>query len=119
MKTQRLKKTIRKRKKQVGGRGPALAAPTSGNFIRAWREYSGYATQQSLSKVCGISRPVLCRLEAGMMCYREDLLIQLGLALDCSPHELLWIDPAKMGSMRAIYNQRFDALEKRFANSKK
>lgn len=116
MTSARLTKVIKSRKRK--GRGTALPVASS-NFLRAWREMSGFTTQQTLAKASGVSRSVISRLEAGQLCYREDQLISLAIALDAHPAELLSVDPTNLGGSFALYQKRLRTLEDRFNNKRK
>lgn len=75
------------------------AAPKAhpGHYIRQWRERRK-ETQESLAEKVGLTHGAIHQLETGATGYRQKTLEAIAVALDCTPSELLEIDPTSMSS---------------------
>lgn len=76
-----------------------------GHHIRAWRQHRGLTLQrleERLEREPGeplISRVSLGRIERGEQPYSQPVLEALAEALQCTPAELLTVDPTKEGEV--------------------
>lgn len=66
-----------------------------GHYIRQWRERRK-ETQESLAEKVGLTHGAIHQLETGATSYRQKTLEAIASALECSPSELLDIDPTSM-----------------------
>lgn len=76
---------------------------SSDNFIRAWRIYRGYDTQEALCLHLSINSSVLSRLESGALQYRQWHLKLLSNFLNVSPRDLIGTDPFDGGDVFSLY----------------
>jgi transcriptional regulator with XRE-family HTH domain len=72
---------------------PAAHEPT---MLKQWRRHRGLS-QEALGEMVGMKHTTIGRLEKGQTAYIQDTIEKLAHALDCSPMELLFIDPEKPG----------------------
>ena len=68
---------------------PKQRRPT---FIRQWRIHRGW-TQEALAPRIGVSYATLGRVETGKLPYSQDHLENLAREFECSPADLLTINP--------------------------
>lgn len=61
-------------------------------FLAEWRKHRGLS-QQALADAMGTSKGYISELERGVRRYNQDLLESAAKALDCSPGDLLSVDP--------------------------
>jgi transcriptional regulator with XRE-family HTH domain len=76
-----------------------------GNFVRHWRLFRGYATQDVLAEKSGVTRVTISRLESGALPYRQSVLEKLAAALDCTPGDLIERDPQSTITIVQIYSR--------------
>lgn len=62
------------------------------HYIREWRIFRGM-TQKDVADKMKFTNGALSQLETGRTAYRQDMLEALAKALECSPGDLLNIDP--------------------------
>lgn len=81
-------------------------AATSNN-IRNWRLFRDFKSQTELWKACmphgSITRPVLSKLESGLADYRQVHLETLAKVLNCSPGDLIDVNPFQFGTVFDMY----------------
>ncbi|WP_051228392.1 helix-turn-helix domain-containing protein [Pleomorphomonas oryzae] len=63
-----------------------------GHYIKQWRERRG-KTQEQLAAAIGMSQGWIAQLESGTIAYSQKRLEELGVILDCSPADLISLDP--------------------------
>ncbi len=73
------------------------------HFIREWRKFRGLS-QESLAERAGMTPNNLSQLENHKQRFSADGLERLAAALDCSPAELLSVDPSKDDGIWSIWN---------------
>jgi|SRR5215469_3377809 len=98
-KVTRLKAVKRKRRMNV-----IRSAASTKNNIRNWRLFRKIRTHGELSARTfrlrgreGILRPTISRLETGKLDYRQSQLETLAIVLECSPAELISVNPFHWG----------------------
>lgn len=72
-------------------------------FFAAWRKHRGL-TQAEASEATGIPQGYLSALERGERRYNEDHLLALSTAYECSPADLLGVDPRSDEDSAEIVN---------------
>lgn len=80
---------------ETDGRAALMAAPKAEhvrNFVREWRFFRDM-TQQTLAAKMGISHVAISMLENGRTGYTQGILEKLAEALECSPADLIAVDP--------------------------
>jgi transcriptional regulator with XRE-family HTH domain len=68
------------------------------HYIREWRKYRGL-TQERLAERTPFTNGAISQLETGRTKYTQDMLEALAVALDCSPGDLLNVNPLKEGEV--------------------
>lgn len=76
---------------KTSARKPRRGMPT---FLGQWRDYRGL-TQVELAEKAGISHSAISQYESGSTWFGADTLIGLARALDCTPAEILGVDPSR------------------------
>ena len=93
---------------------------SSDNFIRAWRLYRNFETQEDLAnetkkhdpKGEGLARNVICRLETSAYRWNMDHIKILAETLGCAPRDLIGTNPFDAGDIFMIYNKASKAQRK-------
>ena len=68
------------------------------HYVREWRKFRGL-TQERLAERTPFSHGAISQLETGRTAYTQDMLEALAHALDCSPGDLLNVNPYKAGEV--------------------
>lgn len=68
------------------------------HFLREWREYRQLTQEQAIGRL-NWSQSKISRLESGLTPYNQDDLEAAGEAYDCTPWELLSVNPLKAGDV--------------------
>jgi transcriptional regulator with XRE-family HTH domain len=87
-------------------------------YFREWRKHRDL-TQEQLADRIGVSSPTISQLERGIQGFRNETLEALADALNCTPADLLGVNPKKEGKVVDIMallrekseEERADALE--------
>lgn len=81
------------------------------HYVREWRKFRGL-TQERLAERTPYSHGAISQLETGRVKYTQDMLEALALAMNCSPGDLLNVNPLKQGEvvdlMRLINDKNRD-----------
>lgn len=68
------------------------------HYVREWRKYRGL-TQERLAERTPFTHGAISQLETGRTSYTQEMLEALAVALDCSPGDLLNVNPLKEGEV--------------------
>lgn len=68
------------------------------HYIKQWRKHRGL-TLQRLAERTPFSTGAVQQVESGRTQYTQQMLEALAFALDCSPADLLSVDPTKEGDV--------------------
>jgi len=63
-----------------------------GHYVKQWRERRG-KTQEQLAADMGRSQGWIAQLESGIIAYSQKRLEELGKILNCTPADLISLDP--------------------------
>lgn len=78
------------------------------HYIKEWRKFR-HLTQERLAERTPFTHGAISQLETGRTKYTQDMLEALAAAMDCSPGDLLNVNPFKQGEvvdlMRLINDQ--------------
>lgn len=87
-----------------------LAVPT---FLKQWREFRDL-TQEQLAERVGLSTPSVSQLENGNQGFTDKSLAAYAKALDCSPVDLLAVDPNRTDSLWPLLQlaERLDGADR-------
>lgn len=68
------------------------------HYVREWRKYRGL-TQERLAERTPFTFGAISQLETGRTKYTQDMLEALAVALNCTPGDLLNVNPLKEGEV--------------------
>lgn len=68
------------------------------HYFAEWREYRGLTQERAIERL-GWSQSKISRIESGKTPYNEDDLAAAAIAYDCSPIDLLSVNPLKEGEL--------------------
>ncbi len=75
-------------------------------MVKQWRLFR-QLSQEELAARVGMKHSTIGRLERGQISYTQDTIEKLSDALDCSPSELLFVDPFNPGEfLRAMLQKQ-------------
>jgi len=81
------------------------------HYIKEWRKFRGL-TQERLAERTPFTNGAISQVETGRTSYTQEMLEALAVALDCSPGDLLNVNPFKEGDvvdlMRLINDKNRD-----------
>ena len=84
-------KTVEKPKVRKPARTKRHGSPQ--HYLREWRKFRGFETQQALSEASGVRRPTITDLENGCVQYTQGVIEKLAAALTCTPADILSVTP--------------------------
>lgn len=95
---------VKQTRRKNGPQNPRYT-PKFPNFIAAWRIHRGFPKISDLARDprAAVTRISLGRLEAGKQGYRQEVLENLAIVLECTPGDLLSVDPVTKGVIFEIY----------------
>jgi transcriptional regulator with XRE-family HTH domain len=76
--------------------------PRNNYFFREWRLHRGL-TQEELGALVGITTSSVSQIENGKHGFTDSTLEAFADALDCSPGDILMIDPRNADSTKALW----------------
>lgn len=82
--------------------------PAVATHLAKWREHRNL-TQDQLAAKAGMSKGNISRLEGNLQNFTANTLISLARALNCTPNDILFIDPSKQADTRARWYSFEDA----------
>lgn len=86
---------------------PRFKPPRRRIFLKEWRKYRGM-TQEALAEAAGMSVSNVSQLEQGRQGYSDEGLEALAEALNCSPGQILMVDPTRDGAIWSIWETAND-----------
>lgn len=72
------------------------------HFIKQWRQHRGL-TQEQLASRTEFTPGTISQLETGRIAYTQGTLEQIADALQCSPGDLLNVDPTRENAIWSIW----------------
>ena len=78
--------------------------PRQPTYIRAWREARGMSVERLAASI-GSTNATVSRVERALVPYGQDLVEKIAEALDVSPSELLFTDPARGPSIQRLLDR--------------
>lgn len=80
----------------------SLKQDKPGHFLKKWRKARGL-TQEGLAELTGLTHGMISQLERGDINYVQNTWEALASALECSPGELLSVDPTNRNDPFSIF----------------
>lgn len=90
------------REVQPTGKHHRMVKKTTKYYFRQWRDFRGL-TQDQLAERANLSTSTISQIETGDQGFREESLVAIAKALDCSPGDLLSVDPNDSGELLDIW----------------
>jgi DNA-binding Xre family transcriptional regulator len=81
---------------------PRFKAPRRRIFLKEWRKHRGM-TQEDLAEAAGMSVSNVSQLEQGRQGYSDEGLEKLADALNCTPGQILMVDPTRDEAIWSIW----------------